>query len=128
MSGGDGDCVLAAATITINSPLRAVGTKPLVLFAADSIDVPASLDVGSHQQPTESIGAGSAPREACASGRIPGNSGGGRRRQLPGPWGHRGQWQPGDGRRRHFRRSVGSTYRAARWLSWTGRSPAGHLP
>ena len=77
MSGGAGDCVLAAATITINSPLRAVGTRPLVLVAAESIDVPTSIDVGSHQRTTESIGAGSAPGEACTSGAMPGNSGGG---------------------------------------------------
>ena len=77
MSGGAGYCVLAAATITIDAPLRAVGTKPLVLVAADSIDVPTSIDVGSRQPPTEPIGAGSAPGAACTSGEIPGNSGGG---------------------------------------------------
>lgn len=76
MTGGAGYCVLAAATIAINSPLRAVGTKPLVLVAADSIDVPTSIDVGSRQPPTEPVGAGSDPL-ACTSGAMPGNGGGG---------------------------------------------------
>ncbi|HEX3473859.1 MAG TPA: hypothetical protein VHT91_02395, partial [Kofleriaceae bacterium] len=46
-SGDEGNnyCVLAANTITISAPLRATGTKPLVLLAVDSISVPMSIDV-----------------------------------------------------------------------------------
>jgi hypothetical protein len=84
MSGGSGYCVLAASTITISAPLHAVGARPLVLVAADSIIMPApgSIDVGSHRLPTESIGAGADPSTGCnASSRSPttanGTSGGG---------------------------------------------------
>ncbi len=78
MSGGTGDCVLAASTITISSMLRAIGLKPLVLVAADSISVPisGSIDVGSHRQPTESIGAGGDPVAGCNAGTPPGTTGG----------------------------------------------------
>src|SRR5262249_5965098 len=57
-SGGPGYCVIAADTITINQPLRAVGAKPLVLLAVTSIGVANNIDVGSHRLPVESIGAG----------------------------------------------------------------------
>jgi hypothetical protein len=83
MSGGNGYCVLAANTITISAALRAVGPRPLVLVAADSIIAPApgSIDVGSHRRPTESIGAGADPSTGCNAGRPPttanGTSGGG---------------------------------------------------
>jgi hypothetical protein len=83
MSGGTGYCVLAARTIMISTPLRAVGTRPLVLVAADSITVPtsASVDVGSHRVPVESIGAGADSASGCNEGTAPttanGTSGGG---------------------------------------------------
>lgn len=66
-----GYCVLAANTITISSPLRAIGTKPLILLAADSISVPMSIDVSSHRTPTESIGAGADPAAGCNAGTSP---------------------------------------------------------
>jgi hypothetical protein len=80
LSGGTGYCVLAAGTITIGSQLSAVGTRPLVLVAADSIDVIGTLDVASHRAPMESIGAGADPI-GCSAGTLPatssGTSGGG---------------------------------------------------
>lgn len=76
-SGGDGDCVIAADTITINAPLRATGVRPLVLVAADSISVAMamSIDVGSHRMPAESLGAGFDP-DGCNAGTPPTTSGG----------------------------------------------------
>ena len=83
-SGGDGDCVIAAGTIIISSSLRAVGRKPLVLVAADSISVPApsmtglvSIDVGSHRDQTLDNGAGSDPQEACPARNEPALGSGG---------------------------------------------------
>jgi hypothetical protein len=80
MSGGALYCVVAANTITINSVLRAVGSKPLVLVAADSINVPATIDVSSHRNssppPADSIGAGADPTTGCLAGNPP-NTGGG---------------------------------------------------
>ena len=84
MSGGTGYCVLAADTITINQPLRAIGTKPLVLVAATSISVAlaGSIDVGSHRiGAVDSLGAGANPPAGCNTPLPPssagGNSGGG---------------------------------------------------
>jgi len=75
--GGAGDCVIAAGIITISAPLRAIGARPLVLVAADSISVPMSIDVGSHRQPTESPGAGAdADPNSCAGTPPTGSSGG----------------------------------------------------
>jgi hypothetical protein len=86
MSGDEGNnyCVLAANTITINAPLRATGTKPLVLLAVDSINVANTIDVGSHRMgATDSSGAGADPTGSgrCNAGIPPsavgGTSGGG---------------------------------------------------
>lgn len=81
MSGGTGYCVLAAKTITVSTPFRAVGLRPLVLVASESIIVPtsASIDVGSHRVPVESIGAGADPSTGCNAGTLPttGNGTGG---------------------------------------------------
>jgi hypothetical protein len=79
MSGGTGYCVIAANTITVSSTLRATGTKPLVFVAADSISVPASINVGSQRTPTESIGAGADPATGCNAGTpaAPGATSGG---------------------------------------------------
>jgi len=77
ISGGRGDCVIAANTIIISTPLRAIGMQPLVLVAADSISVlmSGSIDVGSYRRPTESLGAGADP-SSCNAGTPPGTSGG----------------------------------------------------
>ena len=85
-SGDEGNnyCVLAANTITINAPLRATGTKPLVLLAVDSINVANNIDVGSHRMGTmDSNGAGAelTGSSRCNAGTPPGaatnGSGGG---------------------------------------------------
>jgi hypothetical protein len=85
-SGDEGNnyCVIAANTITINAPLRATGTKPLVLLAVTSIDVVNTIDVGSHRLGAmDSIGAGADPTGSgrCNAGNPPsavgGTSGGG---------------------------------------------------
>ena len=63
VSGGTGYCVLAANTITISSPLRAIGTKPLVLLAVDSITT---------RRPGRSTSAAIAARPSrSAQARIP---------------------------------------------------------
>jgi hypothetical protein len=53
VSGGDGYCVIAGTSITINAGIsvQAVGAKPLVLLASDSITtgVVSTIDVGSHR-------------------------------------------------------------------------------
>lgn len=70
--GGD-YCVMAATSIAIDALLRAVGTRPLVLIARDSITIGASgmVDVGSHSNPTPQAGAGADPSE-CADTAQPG--------------------------------------------------------
>jgi hypothetical protein len=93
--GGNGYCVLAANTITINQSLRAIGTKPLVLVAVDSISVPMSIDVSSHRMgPIDSLGAGADPATGCGNGTPPssamGTSGGGAGGSSMGPGGSGG--------------------------------------
>jgi len=96
MSGGTGYCVVAADTINIGAPLRAIGMKPLVLVAATSISMPlsGSIDVASHRQPAESIGAGADPATGCNAGNPPGNanntSGGGAGGTFTGAGGNGG--------------------------------------
>jgi hypothetical protein len=103
MSGGNGYCVLAANTINIGAPLRAIGSKPLVLVAATSISVPASgsIDVGSHRLPAESIGAGADPATGCSAGTPPGSangtSGGGAGGSFVGAGGNGGNGGGGGG-------------------------------
>ncbi|HEX7838221.1 MAG TPA: hypothetical protein VF469_12190, partial [Kofleriaceae bacterium] len=74
-SGGTNDCVLAATTITIDAKLRAIGSRPLVLIASDSISTTALIDVGSHRGPPEEIGAGGDPA-TCGAGTLPGSANG----------------------------------------------------
>jgi hypothetical protein len=69
-------CVLAGTSITVNYPLRATGTKPLVLVASDAITTFAIIDVGSHHDVVPEMGAG-ADAAACMLGKLPGTSGGG---------------------------------------------------
>jgi hypothetical protein len=92
--GGAGACVIAAGTITISSSLRAIGTRPLVLVASDTINVPTSIDVGSHRLPTESLGASADPTSGCNAGTPPvtagGTSGGGAGGSLVGAGGNGG--------------------------------------
>ncbi|HEX3764759.1 MAG TPA: hypothetical protein VHW23_38955 [Kofleriaceae bacterium] len=78
VSGGTGLCVLAGSTITFGGRLRATGTKPLVLLATDSINVNATIDVGSHRGMTPDSGAGSDPA-VCSTmaGTAPTVGGGG---------------------------------------------------
>jgi hypothetical protein len=102
MSGGTGYCVVAADTISIAAPLRAVGSKPLVLVAATSISMPlaGSIDVSSHRLPTESIGAGADP-SGCNAGNPPTNanntSGGGAGGSFAGAGGNGGNGGNGGG-------------------------------
>src|ERR1044071_3207525 len=103
-SGGTGYCVIAANTITIGAPLRAVGTKPLVLVAATSISVPAagSIAVGSHRMGgTDSLGAGADPNPGCNVGNLPssanGTSGGGAGGSFLGAGGNGGNGGNGGG-------------------------------
>jgi hypothetical protein len=79
VSGGENYCVVAATTINmIETLVRATGPKPLVLLATDSITSTATafLDVGSHRDVAESLGAG-ADYSTCGPGTAAVGSGGG---------------------------------------------------
>jgi hypothetical protein len=67
LTHGDNYCVIAATTFSIQTTLRATGSRPLVLLATDSITIgPAgSVDVGSHAGPTPELGAGHDPLSSC---------------------------------------------------------------
>lgn len=75
VSGGN-VCVVAATTLTIAQPLRATGTRPLVLIGSDTIMATAAIDVGSHRGSNPETGAGADPA-TCGPGLPPGASGGG---------------------------------------------------
>lgn len=74
-SGGD-YCVIAATDITIAMPLRATGSRPLVLLATGGITTGAVIDVGSHRGATPELGAGADPA-GCPAGTPPDASIGG---------------------------------------------------
>ena len=92
-SGGD-FCVIAATTITLQTALRAIGTRPLVLLASDSITTTAIIDVASHRvNGTDEIGAGG-DSLLCSAGTAPatlsGTSGGGAGGSFTGGGGNGG--------------------------------------
>jgi hypothetical protein len=73
MTGGD-YCVVAGTTITIDTIVRATGSRPLVLLASDSITVNGSgiVDVGSHRSGSSAgPGAGEATDGVCHVGMPP---------------------------------------------------------
>lgn len=74
-SGGD-NCVVAATVIELSSSLTAVGTRPLVLLALDSMTLLSQIDVGSHQGIPVRIGAGADSTE-CMSAAVPQHLAGG---------------------------------------------------
>jgi len=93
-SGGD-FCVIAATTITLQTALRAIGTRPLVLLASDSITTNAPIDVASHRVAgVDEIGAGADPVGLCVAGAAPqtanGSSGGGAGGSFTGAGGNGG--------------------------------------
>ena len=101
VSGGDGYCVIAATSITINAGIsvQAFGAKPLVLLASDSITtgISSTIDVGSHRATLtadEIVGAGADPA-SCDAGMAPttvnNTSGGGAGGSFIGPGGKGGQ-------------------------------------
>ena len=106
VSGGDGYCVIAGTTITINDgiSIQAVGAKPLVLLASDSITTGllSTIDVGSHRatmDKAEIVGAGADPT-SCNAGNGPttinGTSGGGAGGSFVGPGGKGGSGSGGN--------------------------------
>jgi hypothetical protein len=102
MSGGDGFCVIAGASITVEASVGVSGSKPLVLVAVGTIDVSSRLDVASHHNPaapfaTTQIGAGSAPSGGCNAGTAPGANGGGAGGSLIGLGGTGGKSAGGTG-------------------------------
>lgn len=96
-SGGSGDCVVAATTITIKTALRATGSKPLVLVASESIMTVANgvIDVGSSRGDDFETGAG-ADYTACAPGLTPAGSSGGAGGSYLGTGGNGGDGRLGD--------------------------------
>ena len=54
-------CLIAVADVNISSNLRVTGTRPLVVVAAATITVSATLDVSSHAGGSAGAGAGSPP-------------------------------------------------------------------
>jgi hypothetical protein len=100
VSGGDGYCVIAGTTVTINAGIsvQAFGTKPLVLLASDAITTGllSTIDVGSHRatmDTAEIVGAGADP--TCDAGMAPATSsntsGGGAGGSFIGPGGKGGR-------------------------------------
>jgi hypothetical protein len=76
ISGGADYCVIAATNITIAAPLRGTGTRPLVLFARDTIVTTALIDVASHRSgSSRGVGAGGNP-SVCAVAAPPQRGGG----------------------------------------------------
>ncbi len=79
LSGADAYCVVAAADIMIDSRLRVIGAKPLVLLASNLIMTSSGLDVGSHwlnQKSDPEIGA-AADSPECGTGMAPNPTGSG---------------------------------------------------
>ena len=70
-SGGD-YCVIAAKTITLQTALQAIGTRPLVLLASETVTTNATIDVASHRVAgSDEIGAGADPVGLCVPGTAP---------------------------------------------------------
>ena len=72
-SGGPDVCVLASTTLAIEAlgEMRAIGSRPLVLLATETILVAGSLDLGSYQQVNPGAGAAIC---AFSSGLSTGNT------------------------------------------------------
>lgn len=84
-------CVVAATTIAITGRLRAIGSKPLVLLATDSITVSTAnglIDIGNHRGDTD-LGAGADP-VTCLPGTAPGGRSGGAGGSFTGTGGRGG--------------------------------------
>jgi hypothetical protein len=91
VSGGD-YCVLSATTISIDAPLRASGSRPLVMIASDSITTTATIDVGGHRGVNPETGAGADPAICTtAFGTAPTGGGGGAGGSLVGLGGAGGE-------------------------------------
>jgi hypothetical protein len=76
----NGNCVIAGDSITIGSTFRAEGMRPIVLVAVTTIDITATLDVGSHRTfvglvPFDHVGAGEATGASCGAAVAPTNDG-----------------------------------------------------
>lgn len=77
--GADAACVIAADRIDVSFLLRATGTRPLVLFATDTITASAQIDVSSDRTATSGAGARmdcAAPNGATAMNEGAGGAGG----------------------------------------------------
>jgi len=90
-------CVIVGSDIVVTpSALRAVGTRPLVLLAANALDISGELDVGSRvlfngTTPTGvEIGAGAAPAAMCPTPSTANNAGGGAGGAAGGSFGSKG--------------------------------------
>jgi hypothetical protein len=74
-------CVVYAKTMSVNKTLRAVGSRPLVLAATETLDINGTVDVSSYRtMPTRGASAGAAADdESCKSpsgGQYGGRAGG----------------------------------------------------
>ncbi|HEY0988196.1 MAG TPA: hypothetical protein VGD80_14125 [Kofleriaceae bacterium] len=78
VASGTDACVLAGTTISITATLRAIGPRPLVLLASESITIGASgsVDVASHRGAVPETGA-AADFTGCPAGTAPGLRAGG---------------------------------------------------
>jgi hypothetical protein len=66
-------CVIAATVISVQATVRGTGTRPLVLLATDSINIGALgvIDVGSHRNAADELGAGADSDQCIAGTTLP---------------------------------------------------------
>jgi hypothetical protein len=103
LRGADGLCVIAAEAIRVETLVHAIGSKPLVLVATDTIEISGQLDAASHRGATPSmyttafVGAGANPAGGCNPGDVPTNGGGGAGGTLTADGGNGGDSATGGG-------------------------------
>ncbi|HEY4056405.1 MAG TPA: hypothetical protein VGM39_07340 [Kofleriaceae bacterium] len=127
MGTAAGFCVIAARTITIasGSTITAMGTKPLVLFAPDGIQIDGTLDVSTHVNLPPGAGAGSV---TCGAGMAPADGGGGQGGSFGGSGGNGGTGRTASGRAGVAAAAIPFTELRAGCAGAPGSGPNGGLP